>query len=87
MQWNSMLGEYTEYKQLGKKCDIDWINCRDEDGLLGEPIYDNKDGIETRGGWEFLNEVHGNGIPRMFWDWELLKESIGAMSEALSTYK
>ena len=69
-----------EYEQLGKQWGIDHIAYRDEDGLLGEPIIDNKDDIETRGGWKFLNEVHRNGIPQTFQDWELLKEPIGAMS-------
>ena len=49
-----------EYEQLGKQWGIDRINCRDEDGLFGESI-NNKDGIKTRGGWEFLNEVLRNG--------------------------
>ena len=66
-----------EYEQLSKWWGIGHINCRDEDGLLGQPINDNKDGIKTRGGQEFLNEVHRNGISWMSWDWELLKKFIG----------
>ena len=31
-----------EYEQLGKQWGIDCINCRDEDGLLGESIDNNK---------------------------------------------
>ena len=36
-----------EYEQLGKQWGIDRIDCRDEDGLLGEPIDDNKEGVKT----------------------------------------
>ena len=48
--------------------------------MLSELINDDKDGIKTRGGQEFLDEGHGNGIPWMFQNWELLKESIRVMS-------
>ena len=38
---------------------------------------DDQDGVEA-GGWrKFLDEVHGDGVPGSFWDWELLQESIG----------
>ena len=80
MRWNSVLRENMEYEQLGKQWGIDHIDCRNEDGLLGELIDDNKDGIKTRGGQELLNEVHGDGIPWVFQDWELLKESTEVMS-------
>ena len=55
-----------EYKQLGKQRGIDCIDCRDENGLLSELMDDNEDGIKTRGGWGFLNEVYRNRIPQMF---------------------
>ena len=80
MQWNSVLRENMEHEQLGQQWGIDRVNHRDEDGLLGESINDDKDGVKTRGQGEFLNEVHGDGIPQVCWDWELLQESIGAVS-------
>ena len=34
---------------------------------------------------EVFNEVHGNGVPRAFGDWELLEESVGFVSGCLGT--
>ena len=80
MQWNSMLRENMKHEQLDKQWGVDHINSRDEDGLLGEPIDDDENCIKTRGGQEFLNEVYRNGLPWIFWNWELLKELMGVMS-------
>ena len=42
--------------------------------------------LKPEDGGEFINEVHGDGIPWVFWDWELLQESIGAMSLRLQAH-
>ena len=87
MRRNSMLKENMEYEQLGKQWGIDCIDCRDKNGFLRKPINDNKDGIITRGGQEFLDEVHRNGIPQMFQNWELQGVYRGDVSDASSAYK
>ena len=69
-----------EYKQLGKYLSVDSIDRRDENGLLCEPINYDKDGVETRGRRELLNEVHRNRVPGLLRNQELLKESVGTMS-------
>ena len=80
MRRNSVLGEDMEYEQLGKELSVDSIDRRNENGLLCEPINYDKDGVETRGKWEFLNEVHRNQVPGLLRNRDLLKKSIGTMS-------
>ena len=45
---------------------VDGIDCRNKNGLFGELINYDKDGVETRGRWEFLDKVHRNQIPGLF---------------------
>ena len=42
-------------------------------------VYDDQDGVEA-GGWrKFLDEIHGDGIPGLFWDRKLLQKSVASM--------
>jgi hypothetical protein len=43
-------------------------------------VNDNKDGVVIRGSGELLNEVHGDGIPWLPWNRELLEKSIWLMT-------
>ena len=42
---------------------------RNEDGLLRKAVYDYQDSSETIGGGKLFDEIHGDGIPRLFRDW------------------
>lgn len=66
-----------EYEQFGKSGGINIVRSGDEDTLLAEMIYNNKYGGITIGGGKLLYEVHGDGVPRTFRNWELLKSAIG----------
>jgi len=45
----------------------------DEDTLLGQLIYDNKNSGKTIRGREMLNKICGDRIPQMFWNWKGLE--------------
>ena len=49
---------------------------KDENALFGESVDYNQDRIETIRSQKWLNEVHGNGIPRMQRNWKLLEGAI-----------
>jgi hypothetical protein len=80
MRRNSMLGEYVEDKEFRKFEGGNSIVGGDEYCLLGESVYNNKNGGEAGGGRELFYEVHGDRIPWLVWDWELLDEPIRTMS-------
>jgi hypothetical protein len=47
-----------QYKEVGEFSRGDGIMSGDEQGLFGEPINNNEDGVETGRGGKFLDEVH-----------------------------
>ena len=77
---SSVLGEHMEYEEFSKLRRVDGVMSGDEDGLLGETINDDKNGGEAGGGWELFDEVHGDGVPWLIGDRELLESSVGAMT-------
>jgi hypothetical protein len=75
-----MFGEDVEDEQFGEFCGGNGVVCRNENGLLGESVYNDEDsGVTGRLG-EFLDEIHGDGIPREFRNRELLELAIRTMS-------
>jgi hypothetical protein len=74
-----MFQEDMQYKEVGKFSGGDGIMSGDEQRLFGEPINNNKDGVEARRGGKFLDEIHQNRIPRAFRDRELLEISVWFM--------
>ena len=70
---SSVLGEHMEYEEFSKLRRVDGVMSGDEDGLLGETINDDENGGEAGGGWELFDEVHGDGVPRLIRDRELLR--------------
>ena len=40
-------------------------------------IHNDQDGVESREQRKFLDEVHRDGVPGLFQNWELLQDSIG----------
>ena len=54
-----------------------------ENALFGELVDYNQDRIETIRSRKWLDEVHGNGVPRMDRNQELLYCSVGLMSRSL----
>jgi len=46
---------------------------QDKDALLGQSIYNNKDGSKTVRGRELFKKIHGDGIPWTFWNWKRLE--------------
>jgi hypothetical protein len=80
MRRNSMLGEYVEDKEFRKFEGGNSIVGGDEYRLLGELVYNNEDGGEAGGDGELFYEVHGDRIPWLVQDWELLDEPIRTMS-------
>ena len=77
-----MLGKdmgYEERSQIGRS---DSIVSRDEDTLFSETIYHYQNSCEATGWGELLDEVHGDRIPWLSGDWELLECSIGLMARS-----
>jgi len=56
-----------------------------ENALLREVVNDDKDGGVSAGEGKVFNEIYGDGVPRSLWRRELSEESIGAMTQSLST--
>ena len=77
---NPVLGENVEDEQVGELFGIEGVVRRDEDGLLGEPIYYDQDRRKTVGAREVLDEVHGDGVPRAFGDRKLLQSAVGEVT-------
>ena len=48
--------------------------------MLGQLVHDYEDGCEAQRGGELFNEVHGDGIPWPFRNWELFEQSIGSVT-------
>lgn len=82
---SSVLGEHMEYEEFSKLRRVDGVMSGDEDGLLGETINDDENGGEAGGGWELFDEVHGDGVPRLIRDRELLESSVGTMTRGFRT--
>jgi hypothetical protein len=80
MGGNTVFGEHVENEQFCEFCGGNGIMRRNENSLLGESVDNNEDGVESGGCGEFLDEVHGNRIPREFRNWELLEFSIWTMT-------
>ena len=57
--------------------------CQNEDGLFQCMINNNEDGIVTVRVRKFLNEIHGDRIPRAFRNWKWAEESVGFMTRRL----
>ena len=82
---SSVLGEHMEYEEFSKLRRVDGVMSGDEDGLLGETINDDENGGEAGGGWELFDEVHGDGVPWLIRDGELLESSVGTMTRGFRT--
>ena len=61
-----------EFGQFSRGDGVVW----NEDALLQQSIHDDQDSVEAGGCRKFLNEIHGDGVPGLFWDQELLQKSI-----------
>ena len=73
-------------KEIGQFSGVDGVICRDEDALFQQSIHDDQDDVKAGGQRKFLDEVHGDGVPGLFWDWELLQESIGLVTLQLGSH-
>jgi hypothetical protein len=80
---NPVFGEHVHDEQECQTWGVYVVVGRNKDPLLGESIYDYKDRSVAMGGWELLDKVHGDGVPWLLRDWELLKESVRMMSSGL----
>ena len=72
-----------EHEELGQLRQSNGVVGRYEDALLGESVNNDQDRGATGGGREFLDKIHGYGIPWFLWNQELLEEFVGAMSWSL----
>ena len=63
-------------KELGQLSRSDGVMCGDENALLGETIYHYQDSGKPFGNREVFNEIHGNRIPQMGRDGELMEKTI-----------
>src|ERR1700679_439679 len=59
---------------------------RNEYALLGEPVDNYKDGVESGGSWKRFDEIHRDGVPRTFGDRELFQQPIGLVSLGLRSH-
>ena len=78
-----MFGEDVKDEETGQLLRSDVNVARDEYGLFGRAINDDKDGVVTVRVGEFLNEIHGDRIPWSFRDRKGLQKTIRAMSRRL----
>ena len=61
-------------------------NCQDKYSLLGEMVNYYQNGIKAIGVWKGFYEVHGDGIPRMRRNGELLESAIGFVELEFRTH-
>ena len=80
MGGNSVFGEHMKNEQLSQLRSVDLVVRRYEDTLLGESIDDDQNSGESEGFRKLLDEVHGDGIPGLLGDRELLESSVGLVS-------
>ena len=80
---NAMFGKDVKDEQLGQLRGGDGVVGRDKYPLLGEAVNNNQDGCEAGGTREFLNKVHGNRVPGLLRNRELLEEAVGSVSWGL----
>src|ERR1700679_2372656 len=59
---------------------------RNEYALLGEPVDNYKDGVESGGSWKRFDEIHRDGVPRTFGDRKLFQQPIGLVSLGLRSH-
>src|SRR5271168_2783112 len=67
-----MMSEYILKVELGYVLGGGLVCGGEEKCLLGETIYNDEDGSETRRRWELFYEIHGDGVPRTLGNGELL---------------
>ena len=85
MGGNSVLGKDVGDEQVRELRCGERIVRRDEDGLLGQPVYDDEDGGVAVGVRELLDEVHRDGVPRAFGDRELFQRSVREVARDLGS--
>jgi hypothetical protein len=76
MGGHTMLRKDVEDKEVHKLDGVYCVICWDEDTLFRQSVYYHKDGHESGGHWKSFNEIHGNGIPWLLQDVELLEQPI-----------
>ena len=82
---NSVFGEHMEDEELGELRGGDGVVSRDKDRLFRESVDNDEDCCITGGGRELLNEIHGDGIPRLLWDRKLFEASIWSVTGSFSS--
>ena len=82
---NSVLGKDVGDEQVRELRCGERIVRRDEDGLLGQPVYDDEDGGVAVGVRELLDEVHRDGVPRTFGDRELFQRTVREVARDLGS--
>ena len=82
---NSVFREHMEDEELGELRGGDGVVSRDKDRLFRESVNNDEDCCITGGGRELLNEIHGDGIPRLLRDRKLFKTSIWSVTGSFSS--
>jgi hypothetical protein len=76
VQENTVFGKDVHNEEFGKSGRVDGVVSWDEYTLLAEPVYNNEDCSEAVGVRELFNEVHGDWVPRLFGNRELLNSPV-----------
>jgi hypothetical protein len=63
--WDTVLQEYMQDEQAGDVGGSDRVIDQDEDALLSEATKYHKDCSGSQRRQQLLNEIHGDGIPRL----------------------
>src|SRR5215472_5716996 len=83
MRGNAVLGKYVSYEDASEFRSIDVVASRNEYGLFGEAIDNDKDsGKRSRLG-QMLNEIHRYRMPRTLRNRELLQQTVRTMTTCL----
>src|SRR6266481_7764116 len=63
-------------EQLGEFRRVNGVMGRDEEGLFGQVVNYYQDRSVSLQCWKLFNEVHGDGFPWMWGNWQLFEKTI-----------
>src|SRR6266478_9553638 len=72
-------------EQLGKFQQVNGVMGRDEEGLFGQAVNYYQDHSVSLRCWKLFDEVHGDGFPWTWGNWQLFEKTIQFVPVCLGT--